>query len=225
MDKIKVIVCDDEITICQYYQNILESTEDIEFAGSAINVTDCIELIKNTMPDVLLLDLQIGYQEAGFKVLGEVKKISRKTKVIMLTMYDTESNFFASIENGADYFLGKTTSSDDIVSAIRRIYSAEEKYDDYITERLLSYSTDLSKKNDSLMYLIAILSKLTKSEVEILRDLCNGFNYKQIAKKRFVTENTVRSQVTRISFKLGYKDIKDLVKIAKELGIFTLYNG
>lgn len=225
MDKIKVIVCDDEITICQYYQNILQTTEDIDFAGSALTVADCIELVKNTLPDVLLLDLQIDYQEAGFKVLEGVKKISRKTKVIMLTMYDTESNFFASMENGADYFLGKTTSPEDIVSAIRRIHSAEEKYDDYITERLLSYSTDLSKKNDSLMYLIAILSKLTKSEVEILRDLCSGLNYKQIAKKRFVTENTVRSQVTRISFKLGYKDIKDLVKIAKELRIFTLYNG
>lgn len=223
MDKIKVMVCDDEITICQYYQNILETTEDIEFIGSTTNVTDCIELVKTTPPDVLLLDLQIGYQNAGFKVLSEVKKISRKTKVIMLTMYDTESNFFASMENGADYFLGKTTSSEDIVSAIRRIHSAEEKYDDYITERLLSYSTDLSKKNDSLMYLIAILSKLTKSEVEILRDLCNGLSYKQIAKKRFVTENTVRSQVTRISFKLDSPSIKELVKVAKDLGIFSLY--
>lgn len=223
MDKIRVAVCDDEITICHYYQNILKNTEDIEFIGCSLNVADCLSLVKQHSPDILLLDLQIDYQDAGFKVLNEVKTISPETKVIMLTMYDTESNFLSSLEQGADYFLGKTVSAEEIVSTIKKIYSTSKKYDDSMTERLLSYGTELSRKNDSLMYLITVLSTLTRSEIEILRDLCDGLSYRQISKKRFVTENTVRSQISRISYKLGQSNIKKLVKLAKDLEIFKLY--
>lgn len=225
MSKIRVAVCDDEITICQYYQNILQNSDNIEFIGKALNVADCIELVKNTLPDVLLLDLQIDYQEAGFKVLREVNNISPHTKVIILTMYDTETNLFNALQMGADYFLGKNVSSDELIKRIERRYNSTEKYDEYLTERLLSYGVNLSHKNNSLMYLITIMSSLTKSEIEVLRELCDGSSYRQIAKKRFVAENTVRSQVVHIARKLNYKNIKELVKLVKELDVFKLYNG
>ena len=64
-----------------------------------------------------------------------------------------------------------------------------------------------------------MLKNLTKSEIEVLKDLCDGLSYRQISEKRFVTENTVRSQIVRMSQKMNCKNIRELIKITKELKI------
>ena len=74
--KIKVIVCEDIKGIRKYIVSSLKEDDEILVVGEAESGKECIELVKNTLPDVLLLDLQIDYQEAGFKVLREVNNIS-----------------------------------------------------------------------------------------------------------------------------------------------------
>ena len=162
--------------------------------------------------------------EAGFKILSIVPAVSPETKVIMLTMYDSDENFFTALENGADYFLNKTITSKQLVESIKKRYNNHSDFDDYLENRLLSSSISLSNENKSLLFLLNVLKNLTKSEIEVLSDLCKGLSYSEISQKRFVTENTVRSQIVRMVSKIKCKNIKELVSTAKSLDIFKFYN-
>lgn len=224
VDKIKVAVCDDELTICRYYQNVIEKDDELEFVGKASNIPECKALLESTKPDILLLDLQMEYSEAGFKVLSIVPDVSPETKVIILTMYDSDANFFTALEKGADYFLNKTITSNQLTDSIKKRYNNRSEFDDYMENRLLSSGISLSNENRSLLYFLNILKNLTKSEIEVLSDLCDGLSYSEISKKRFVTENTVRSQIVRMVSKMKCKNIKELVNDAKDLDIFKFYN-
>ncbi len=224
VDKIKVAVCDDELTICRYYQNVIEKDDELEFVGKASNIPECKALLESTKPDILLLDLQMEYSEAGFKVLSIVPDVSPETKVIILTMYDSDANFFTALEKGADYFLNKTITSNQLTDSIKKRYNNRSEFDDYMENRLLSSGISLSNENRSLLYFLNILKNLTKSEIEVLSDLCDGLSYSEISKKRFVTENTVRSQIVRMVSKMKCKNIKELVTDAKDLNIFKFYN-
>lgn len=219
MSKITVAVCDDEITIRKYYQNVIENDEDLEFAGSASNISECKALLADVKPDILLLDLQLEHYEAGFMILSAAGTISPKTKIIILTMHDTDTNLFRSLENGASYFLTKTISDTELVSCIKSRYYCVEHEKSKLENRILEGGINLTNENKSLLYFITMLKNLTKSEIEVLKDLCDGLSYRQISEKRFVTENTVRSQIVRMSQKMNCKNIRELIKITKELKI------
>ena len=224
VNRIRVAVCDDELTICKYYQNVIEKDDELEFVGKATNIPECKALLESSKPDILLLDLQLEYSEAGFKILSIVPAVSPETKVIMLTMYDSDENFFTALENGADYFLNKTITSKQLVESIKKRYNNHSDFDDYLENRLLSSGISLSNENKSLLFLLNVLKNLTKSEIEVLSDLCKGLSYSEISQKRFVTENTVRSQIVRMVSKIKCKNIKELVNTAKSLDIFKFYN-
>ena len=224
VSRIRVAVCDDELTICKYYQNVIEKDDELEFVGKAANIPECKALLESSKPDILLLDLQLEYSEAGFKILSIVPAVSPETKVIMLTMYDSDENFFTALENGADYFLNKTITSKQLVESIKKRYNNHSDFDDYLENRLLSSGINLSNENKSLLFLLNVLKNLTKSEIEVLSDLCKGLSYSEISQKRFVTENTVRSQIVRMVSKIKCKNIKELVSTAKSLDIFKFYN-
>ena len=224
MNRIRVAVCDDELTICKYYQNVIEKDDELEFVGKSTNIPECKALLESAKPDILLLDLQLEYSEAGFKILSIVPAVSPETKVIMLTMYDSDENFFTALENGADYFLNKTITSKQLVESIKKRYNNHSDFDDYLENRLLSSGISLSNENKSLLFLLNVLKNLTKSEIEVLSDLCKGLSYSEISQKRFVTENTVRSQIVRMVSKIKCKNIKELVSTAKSLDIFKFYN-
>ncbi len=224
VNRIRVAVCDDELTICKYYQNVIEKDDELEFVGKSTNIPECKALLESAKPDILLLDLQLEYSEAGFKILSIVPAVSPETKVIMLTMYDSDENFFTALENGADYFLNKTITSKQLVESIKKRYNNHSDFDDYLENRLLSSGISLSNENKSLLFLLNVLKNLTKSEIEVLSDLCKGLSYSEISQKRFVTENTVRSQIVRMVSKIKCKNIKELVSTAKSLDIFKFYN-
>ena len=110
------------------------------------------------------------------------------------------------------------------MESIKKRYNNHSDFDDYLENRLLSSGISLSNENKSLLFLLNVLKNLTKSEIEVLSDLCKGLSYSEISQKRFVTENTVRSQIVRMVSKIKCKNIKELVNTAKSLDIFKFYN-
>ena len=141
-----------------------------------------------------------------------------------LAVTDKFARAKTALENGADYFLNKTITSKQLVESIKKRYNNHSDFDDYLENRLLSSGISLSNENKSLLFLLNVLKNLTKSEIEVLSDLCKGLSYSEISQKRFVTENTVRSQIVRMVSKIKCKNIKELVSTAKSLDIFKFYN-
>ena len=199
MDKIRVAVCDDQQTICQYYKNIIDNTENMEFVGKAYTSVECLKMVEDVRPDVLLLDLQLEYHEAGFAIAPRIKEISPRTKILMLTMHGEYTNLLNAKSLNIDSFMEKDFSDEELANCIENLFRASDSIlQKQFNEKLIEGGIKLAKENQSLLFYVTIMKSLTKAEIEILHDLCNNMSYEQISKKRFVTENTVRSQIVRI---------------------------
>lgn len=225
MNKIKVAVCDDIQSICVYFKTELTKDDEIEFAGMAHNVKDCCALVKSTAPDILLLDIQMETSDAGIRAIPQVLEQSPGTKIIMLTIHNEDEFLFRSFVSGASDYLIKTASTDEILGNIKSVYYNTYTLRPDIAQKILYQCQNMHKQQQSMLFALNLVSKLSTSEFEILKDLYSGLTYKEVAKKRFVEEITVRVQITSILKKLGFKRMKMLLEFLNSTNVFDFINN
>lgn len=225
MEKIKVAICDDLSELCQYYQEVIEAQEDMEFVGSATNSVDCQKLVKDTHPDILLLDIQIETNNSGITLIPIIKKISANTKIITITIHEDDEYIFDALAEGAEDYLLKTYPDEQIMEIIRNIYNDNHSLRPEIVKKVLKVCNIFRHQKTSLLYVVSTFTKLSPTELEILRDAYDGLSYKNIAKKRFVEEITIRAHISRILKKFEYPNMKTLVNDLKEIRVFDLFKN
>ena len=222
MQKIRVALCDDMEEFCYYMKNCIDFDESLEFTGMAHNSKDCIEMCKEVQPDILLLDIQMETYTAGTDAIVDIKTVSPKTKIIVLTIHNENKQIFTALINGADDYKLKTAPIEDIFETIHNVYSNNHQLKPEITKALLDESTRIKNENMSLLYVLNTITKLTTSEYRILNDLCQGLSYADIAKKRYVEIITIRSQASRIMKKFNVPDMPSLIKTLNSVQMFDL---
>lgn len=222
MQKIRVALCDDMEEFCYYMKNCIDFDDSLDFAGMAHNSKDCIEMCKNVQPDILLLDIQMETYTAGTDAIVDIKSISPKTKIIVLTIHNENKQIFSALINGADDYKLKTSPIEDIFETIHNVYNNTHQLKPEITKALLDESTRIKNENMSLLYVLNTITKLTTSEYRILNDLCQGLSYADIAKKRYVEIITIRSQASRIMKKFNVPDMPTLIKTLNNVQMFDL---
>ena len=225
MEKIKVAICDDLSELCQYYQEVIEAQEDMEFVGSATNSADCQKLVADTQPDILLLDIQIETNNSGITLIPIIKKISADTKIITITIHEDDEYIFDALAEGAEDYLLKTYSDEQIMEIIRNIYHDNHSLRPEIVKKILKVCNIFKNQKNSLLYIVNTFTKLSPTEIEILHDAYNGLSYKNIAKKRFVEEITIRAHISRILKKFEYPNMKTLVNDLREIRVFDLFKN
>ena len=197
----------------------------MEFVGKSYTSVECLKMIEETKPDVLLLDLQLEYHEAGFEITPKIKEISPDTKILMLTMHGQYINLLNAKSLEIDFFMEKDFSDEELVECIENLFASSDTIlKEQFNKKLIEGGIKIAEYNKSLLYCMTLLKSLTKAEIEILHDLCDNLTYEQISKKRFVTENTVRSQIVRMVRKTNSNNIRELVDTANELRIFKLFD-
>ena len=222
MKKIKIAVCADLDELCLYYQYIIEKEADMEFAGSAHNSVECIELVKNTRPDILLLDIQLESTEAGIELIPVINAENPSTKIIMLTVHEQDDYIFNAITDGAEDFLLKTYPDEQILSTIREVFNGEHHINRNVVNKLLKVWGDYRRQQKSLLYIINNFTQLSHTEIEILHDIYDGLSYKEIAQKRYIEEISVRTHVSRILKKFQCSNMRSLIRTLQELKVFDL---
>ena len=222
MDKIKVALCDDMEEFCYYMKNCIDFEDTLECAGMAHNSKDCIEMCKNTQPDILLLDIQMETYTAGTDAIVNIKTVSPRTKIIVLTIHNESKQIFSALVNGADDYKLKTAPIEEIFETIQNVYSNKHQLKPEITKILLDECNRIKNENMSLLYVLNTVTKLTTSEYRILNDLCHGLTYADIAKKRYVEITTIRSQVSRILKKFNVTDVSVLIASLNQTHMFDL---
>lgn len=104
MEKIKVVLCDDMRYLCQYFEILINREADMEVVGIAENSEECLALVREKKPDVVLLDIQMSTDDDGIIILENILKEEPDTKVIMLTIHEEDELIFRSLSLGAcDY--------------------------------------------------------------------------------------------------------------------------
>jgi NarL family two-component system response regulator LiaR len=197
--KIKVMIVDDHGIVRQGLKTYLDLVEDITIVAEAENGLDALEKVKQSNPDIVLMDLvmpEMDGIEATQKICGSYPGV----KVIVLTSFTEDEQVFSAIKAGAVGYLLKDISPPDLAKAIQAVHSGETHLHPEITKKLMNQF--VSPKSD-----IEITpDELTPREMEVLKLIAQGLSNKELANKLTISEKTVKTHLSSIFSKLHLSD-------------------
>lgn len=212
---IRIIIADDHQLFREGLANLLSDSSDIEILAQAGNGREAINKAMELNPDVMVMDI-------GMPVLDGVEATRRlvaelpDTKVVALSMHAEKQYIKGMFEAGASGYLFKNCSYDELIRAIRTVYSGKKYLGDAITEIMIQ---DYLAKEESLPL---IDSELTERESEILKLIAEGISVSDISDQLFVSVKTIGTHKQHILEKLNLKSTTDIVKYAIKKGIISL---
>lgn len=193
---IRVMIADDYEIIRQGIKRVLDFEEDLKVIAEAEDGRDVLNQVSTLKPDVLLLDMSMPYHD-GMTLLKEIKTQELPVKVIMLTVESGAETINKAIEYGADGYVVKESTTAEIVEAIHAVHDGNKYLDKSLMHLMFQkYSGDESN----------VFSELSQRELEILYYVSKGFSNKDVAKTLFLSEKTIKNNLTRIFKKLDVKD-------------------
>lgn len=202
MDKIKIIIVDDEILIREGLKIIISSSDDIEVLELFQNGQEAFEYCKSNKVDVVLMDIRMPECDG---VLGTklIKDSYPDTKVLILTTFQDNEYIQQSLNNGASGYLLKNSSYDLICGAIRAVHNGSAVMHPDVLPKLT-----VKKERENLFDKERIKSEtsLTDRELDIVEKIAEGLSNKEIGERLFLSEGTVKNIITTILSKLSLRD-------------------
>ncbi len=224
MDNIKVMIADDMKEIRDYFSVIVNNENGMEVVATASSGKEAIELSGKVKPDVILMDIQMDTDDDGIEATRIIKEKYPEIKIIIVSIHDYDDNIMNAFVAGASDFILKTSSIVDIIVSIREI-TENAGGRSAVNRKVINEMVRLKNERNSFMYVFNLITKLTKSELDVLNRIYNGNTYKEIAQIRYVEEVTIRSLVNKILKKMQVKTMKELIRTLKEMQVFELINN
>jgi len=202
MDKIKIIIVDDEKLIRDGLKVILSSYEDIEVVGLCENGREAYEFCKKNEVHIVLMDIRMDECDG---VLGTklIKESNPHIKVLILTTFKDSKYIQDALKFGASGYLLKDSSYDLIHGGIKAAYEGNiVVHPDVATRLMVKDMEDKEMDEDE----IKKEKGLTDREINIIKEIARGFSNKEIGEKFFLTEGTVKNNISNILSKLSLRD-------------------
>jgi len=196
---IRILIADDHALFREGLRRILELEEDMEIVGEANDGAEALRLADKVKPDVVLMDISFRGPN-GVRITRQIKRRHRKVHVIMLSMHEDTAHITESFQAGASGYVIKTYASGELTKTIRSVVREGVWMPPLIEHKLLKGI----RKPDFLSR--AKRGNLTKREVRVLKLVASGKTNKEIAKKLFVSEKTVKNHLNHVFKKLGVKN-------------------
>jgi NarL family two-component system response regulator LiaR len=193
---IRVVIVDDHTVVRQGLRFLLEQQDGMEIVGEAADGARAIELVREQVPAVVLLDLLMPGTD-GLTALREIKRISPATQVVVLTSQQLDAGLFDAIKAGAGSYVLKTASVETVVESVRAAARGESVLDPSVAAKVLE---ELRRGRDSGA------EQLSRREVDVLTALARGRSNKEIAKQLSISDETVKTHVSNILSKLQLED-------------------
>jgi DNA-binding NarL/FixJ family response regulator len=207
MSNIRVIIFDDNDLLRDSIAMLLEDTEDIDLVGSFDHCRDVIRNIQLTRPDIVIMDIDMPGMN-GIEGVKLIRKNFGAVNILMQTVFEDVERVFAAIKAGAGGYILKNAESKNILEAIREVYTGGAPMSPSIAKKVLSHfqaDATVPVKEDY---------HLSNREKEVLALLVQGFAYKMIADKLYITYATVRAHMTKIYEKLHVRSMTEAVAVA-----------
>jgi DNA-binding NarL/FixJ family response regulator len=222
---IRIVIADDHQVVRTGYSALLETQPDFTVVGTAGNGAEAIRLCRDLHPDVVLMDVrmpEIDGIEATAQLLGPARQPSPDAypapRVLVLTTFDLDEYVFDALRAGACGFLLKDVTAENLFDAVRVVAAGEALLAPTVTRRLISAFTQLRSAEPDAAPQVA-LTTLTPRETQVLRLVAEGMSNPEIATRLVVTEETVKTHVSRMLGKLGLRDRTQAVIAAYESGL------
>ncbi len=214
---IRVFIADDHELVRYAMRALLEGEPDIELVGEAENGELAVEGVLKTRPDVLLLDMRMPILD-GAQVCSMVKEQCPDTRVLVLTSYGDDEELFGVLAAGAVGYLLKDARPDNVAHAIRSVADGQAVFDDAIAQRIIAGNNGAEVCAEAA----AARDSLSEREMEVLCLMAEGLSNKEIGRRLWIGETTVKTHVSHILRKLDGSDRTQAVLTAVRLGIVSV---
>ncbi|WP_246447644.1 response regulator [Micromonospora polyrhachis] len=213
---IRVLLADDHHLVRTGFRVILETEDDIEVVGEAVDGEQAVALAASTEPDVVLMDVEMPRLD-GLAATRRIAAQETGPAVLILTTFDRDDYLFAALQAGASGFLLKNGTPEDLIDAVRVLASGDALLAPAITRRVIATFA----RPEAVARTDGRLTELTPREREVLVLLAGGATNGEIAGQLYLGEATVKTHVSRVLAKLGLRDRTQAVVFAYEHGVVT----
>ena len=212
----KIVLADDHALIRHGIKNIINQVPALQVVGEVSNGEELLKMIEKDIPDMLILDITMP-KISGIEAVGLVKRRYPRIKVLMLTMHKSKGYFYSAMSAGADGYLMKDDSSEELLLAIKKIqegktYLSPALADDFTDDVLAAHHNRQSSP----------FKGLTGREKEVLHLVVEGFTSRSMAEKLCLSPRTVDHHRSRLLRKFNMKNTVDLVNFAVRNGFVAL---
>ncbi len=214
---IRVLLVDDDPLVRSGLTFLLRSADDIEVVGEVGDGDEVVAAVQRLSPQVLLMDLRMPRVD-GVSATAAVRALPSPPEVLVLTTWDVDDAVVRSIEAGASGFLLKTAAPTEIMAAIRAVGQGDSVLSPRSTRQLLNHmvgSDDLGARREAQ----GRIGSLTEREMEVAAAVGRGLSNSEIAGELFVSEATVKSQLSTIQMKLDVRNRVGIAVLAERAGL------
>ena len=213
----KVLVIDDQILFREGLMSLLRSTPDFQLIGFAGSVSEGREQAALYKPDIILMDFSLP-DGTGLDATRAILAELPETKIIFLTVHESDENLFAALRLGAKGYMLKDISSSDLLASLRALNRGEKAVSRKMMSRIMDEfaRTPLPEAGNE-----KLLTRLSPRELDVIREIEAGATNLEIAQHLFLSINTVRHHMRNVLGKLGLKNRRELAVFARKNGLVS----
>ena len=206
-NRIRIVIADDHTVLRESLAALLSTQADFSVEGRAANGQETLAIVKEQVPDVLVLDLFMPEGD-GFEVLRTLDRAGSRVSAVVLTGSDSELDYAQVVKLGARGLVLKSDGPEKLFAAIRNVANGELAFSDELAQQVLSTMTAESKSTANTM------GRLSTRERQIAYHVARGMKNKDIGEALAISENTVKRHLQSIFTKTGARDRLELAVLA-----------
>jgi len=222
---IGIVVADDHEVVRAGFAALLDSQPDFTVLGTAADGAEALRACRELEPDVVLMDVRMPGMDGIEATRQLAAGPGHVPRVLILTTFDLDEYVFDALRAGASGFLLKDATAERLFEAVRVVAAGEALLAPAVTRRLISEFARTRPPVGAAAAAPAAFAALTPRETEVLRLVAEGLSNPEIAARLVVTEETVKTHVSRVLGKLGLRDRTQAVVAAYESGLVVPARG
>jgi DNA-binding NarL/FixJ family response regulator len=208
---IRLVIVDDHVLFRSGLVSLIQGMPGFQVVGEAGNGKEALEVIERVKPDVVLMDVNMPVM-GGVETVQALRE-KQDCRILMLTISKHEGDLFGAIAAGADGYLLKNATPDELSRSIQKVYEGMSVLSPEVTRQILqAVNFDQTGSQDF---------GLSSREMEVLQCLSQGMTTAQISSDLFISDNTVKTHVRHILEKLEASNRAEAVSKAMQLGLIN----
>jgi DNA-binding NarL/FixJ family response regulator len=204
-EPVRVLIADDQPLVREGIASLLALEPDIEVVGVAADGSAALALAVEKAPDVVLMDIRMP----GVDGVEAAARLRGRARVIMLTTFDDDTYVIEALRAGASGYLLKDVPATELAAAVRLAHAGVDQFASTVSQRIAGMLRAKPPAPDT---------PFTKRELDVLRLIADGHSNRDIARKLYLSEGTVKNHVSSILARLGVRD-------RTQAAIYALDNG
>ena len=214
VNKLNIVLADDHTILRQGLRALLSANANFDVVGEARDGREAVRCVEKLGPDLILMDLSMP-RMSGMDAIREIKKRFPKTKIIALTVHKTEEYLLTTLQAGADGYVLKDATHDELILAIKNVMGGKSYLSPGVSEKVIEGYLKGKANTDSL----SSWETLSQREREVLKLIAEGYKNKEIAEDLCISLKTVEKHRANLMKKLDLHNAAALTVYAVEKGL------